>query len=166
MSGKPVGLQLSATDTVQRYHGHPVKVTVHSIGTDTVNVFTRTVMLHTKCRETPAHGITVSPASFTLTPGESRTVTVTIPSSHGDYGVVFEASSRTAHGQVAGTGIGAQILNGASSCVRPVQHVTAPRNTQTVMAGFPLTWTVLIILGVILAVWAMLLRRKARRLHN
>lgn len=161
MPALPVNLTIQPAS--QHWHGHPVHVRVIDDGTLPLHVTASGVLLHHHCAMSAQAGITVTPSSFTLAPGQAVTTVVSVPNARGDYGAQFSALAAGPHGSVSLAGsVGSQILAGnAVSCAPPR---TAPH---TAAAGFPmlpvtLAAIVLFIAGSAcwLTVWRM--RRRGR----
>jgi hypothetical protein len=120
----PTGLSVNPA----RQDHNPATITVRDIGTTPVHVTTSTWILHSHCALQTISGVHVSPGRFTLSPGQSVKVHARVPSGAAqDYGVLFTATAKGAHGDVVATSVGSQVLTGgASSCVHPA--IAAPQH--------------------------------------
>ena len=160
----PAGLSVTPAETTH----NPTVVTVKDLGNVPVHVTTSDLTLHAHCVMVTTAGITVSPASFTLKPGQTRHVTVHTPSARGDYGVLF--SGHPVHPQpgvdIPVGAIGSQVLiGGASSCTHPPQAVAPVSHSLISLTG--LVILAVIALGLGLATWAGILhRRNVNRRRN
>lgn len=158
----PLPVNLTVQPASQKWHGHPVYVRIADDGALPLKVTTRPVLLHSHCVMTSQHGMTVSPASFTLEPGSAITVAVTAPNVRGDYGVLFQGAAIGPHHSVLLSGaVGSQILSGnAVSCAPP--RVAAP-HAHTAMAGLPLSMIAGLAIAVVLLIAAGVMYRNRRK---
>jgi hypothetical protein len=154
----PTGLSV---DPARQAH-NPAVIHVKDIGTTPVHVTTSTWILHAHCTMTSVGGVSVSPASFALSPGQSVTVHAGTPGQAQDYGVLFSAIAKGAHGQVVSSAVGSQILTrGATSCTHPkALPVPASHSLFNPMGAVILA---VVVLGLALATWATVLKRRRDR---
>lgn len=126
-AGQPAALSVSPAS--QKFTGHPVTIRVFDYGTNPIRVNSSTLLLGKDCSMARQTGMTVTPSSFTLKPGQAEEVKVTTPAAKGDYGVLFQPTEIGANASLTVSGaVGSQVLSGnAISCAPPrKQPVAAP----------------------------------------
>ena len=114
----PLPVNITLDRVAQVWAGKPVHVRVIDDGSLPLHVMSRTVLLHFHCAMSSAPQVKVTPSQFNLIPGQGLTTTVIAPSTKGDYGVLFAAT--TGHGSVhLAAAVGSQLLAGKAKTACP-----------------------------------------------
>lgn len=161
MTSLPIALSVTPPST----HANPAHITVTDIGSAPVRVDVSTLVLHSHCAMTTTGAVSVPVRTFTLTPGQARHITVHVPASQADYGVLFAAHPlHPVPGNQKVGAVGSQVLTGhAANCVHP-KALPVPVSHSLITPTGVLILAV-IVLGLALGVWGWTLHRRAVRRH-
>lgn len=160
---------LAVSPPVQVYKGRAVAVEVTNRANHPVTVRTAPLLLHAsgaQCHVSPSTVVRVSPASFTVKPGQSVTTRITVANGApaGDYGITYSGGVTGAGAMKVVGAVGSQVTVGGKRVTTCGRHVAAPASHSSGVPVVPAALAVLGLLLVALAALAVILRRRRHRL--